>query len=81
MAQQRAFAAQLGAPEEMFVQSIERTLRREDGAAFLRPSPVGRGAEILAAAESFDMFALYNQLESPVLVIAGTAVDPGRTKS
>lgn len=77
LAQQRAFAAQLGAPEEMFVQSIERTLRREDGATFLRPSPVGLGAEILAAAECFDMFALYEQVQSPVLVIAGTAVDPG----
>lgn len=77
MAQQRAFAAQFGAPEEMFVQSIERTLRREDGAAFLRPSPVGLGAEILAAAERFDMFALYGEIQSPVLVIAGTAADPG----
>lgn len=77
LAQQRAFAAQLSAPEEMFVQSIERTLRREDGAAFLRPSPVGLGAEILAAAESFDMFALYQQVQSPVLIIAGTAIDAG----
>jgi pimeloyl-ACP methyl ester carboxylesterase len=77
VAQQRALAAQFGAPEEMLVKSIERTLRREDGAAFLRPSPVGLGAEILAAAESFDMFSLYEHVRGPVLVIAGTAPDPG----
>jgi pimeloyl-ACP methyl ester carboxylesterase len=77
MAQQRALAAQFGAPEEMLVQSIDRSLRRVDGATFLRPSPIGVGAEILAAAESFDMFSLYEQVQSPVLVIAGTTPDPG----
>ena len=77
MAQQRALAATFGAPEEMFVEAIDRTLRRSDGAAFLRPSPVGLGAEILASAESFDMFSLYEQVQAPVLVIAGTAADPG----
>jgi pimeloyl-ACP methyl ester carboxylesterase len=35
------------------------------------------GAEILAAAESFDMFGLYRKVPSPVLVIAGTAPEPG----
>ncbi len=43
----------------------------------MRPSPLGLGAETLAAAESFDMFALYEQVQSPVLIIAGTAADPG----
>lgn len=77
MAQQRSLASQLGAPEDMFVQSIGRTLRWEDGKAFLRPSPVGLGVDILADAESFDMFALYREVQGPVLVIAGTAPDPG----
>jgi pimeloyl-ACP methyl ester carboxylesterase len=77
IAQQRALARQFGAPEEMFAESIERSLRRQDGAAFLRPSPVGSGAQILAAAESLDMFSLYERVRGPVLVIAGTAPDPG----
>jgi pimeloyl-ACP methyl ester carboxylesterase len=77
IAQQRRLAAQFGAPEAMFVQSIERSLRREAGAVFLRPSPVGLGAEILAAAETFDMLALYEQVTSPVLVVAGTEPDTG----
>jgi pimeloyl-ACP methyl ester carboxylesterase len=77
MAQQRALASRLGAPEEMFVEAIERSLRWEGGAAFLRPSPVGLGAEMLAKAESFDMFDLYRRVRAPVLVIAGTAPEPG----
>jgi len=77
LAQQRALAEQFGAPEEMFVESINRTLRREDGIAYLRPSPTGLGREILADAEAFDMFALYPELRCQVLVVAGTEPDPG----
>jgi hypothetical protein len=77
LSQQRAFAVQLGAPEEMFVDSIKRTLRTENGSAFLRPSPTGLGKEILADAEAFDMFALYPQVTCPILIIAGTDPDPG----
>jgi len=77
MAQQRALAAQFGAPEEMFLESIERMLHREDGAVLLRPSPIGLGADILAAAETFDMFKLYTSLTGPVLILAGTSPDPG----
>jgi pimeloyl-ACP methyl ester carboxylesterase len=65
----------------MFVQSIERTLDRRYGAAFLRPSPVGLGAEILTAAASFDMFSLYNEVPGPVLLVAGTAPDPGADRA
>jgi pimeloyl-ACP methyl ester carboxylesterase len=77
LGQQRLLAAKFGAPEEMFVQSIERTLHRQGGAAFMRPSPTGLGAEILADAESFDMFKLYGEVEGQVLVIAGIEPDPG----
>jgi pimeloyl-ACP methyl ester carboxylesterase len=77
LAQQRMLASKFGAPEEMFVQSVERMLSRGDNGAFLRPSPVGLGAEILASAESFDMFRLYEEMEGPVLVISGTDSDPG----
>jgi pimeloyl-ACP methyl ester carboxylesterase len=77
LAQQRSLAAKFGAPEEMFVQSIERTLHRQDGTVFLRPSPTGLGADILAGAERFDMFKLYAEVEGRVLVIAGTEPDPG----
>src|SRR5262249_8130589 len=77
LSQQRALAAQVGAPEEMFVESIKRTLHREDSVAFLRPSPSGVGGEILADAEAFDMFALYPEVRCPVLVVAGTDPDPG----
>jgi pimeloyl-ACP methyl ester carboxylesterase len=77
LSQQRALAAQFGAPEEMFVESINRTLRREGDVAFLRPSPSGLGGEILADAAAFDMFALYAEVRCPVLVVAGTEPDAG----
>jgi pimeloyl-ACP methyl ester carboxylesterase len=77
VAQQRALAARFGAPEEMFVKSFDRMLHRQDGATFLRPSPVGLGAEILEAAEAFDIFRLYEEVRGSVLVISGTAPDPG----
>jgi pimeloyl-ACP methyl ester carboxylesterase len=77
LAQQRAMASQFHAPEEMFIAAMERMLDQRDGAAFLRPSPVGLGAEILTAAESFDMFALYPAIKSRLLIIAGTDPDPG----
>jgi pimeloyl-ACP methyl ester carboxylesterase len=77
MTQQRALATQFHAPEEMFIEAMERTLDQRDGAAYLRPSPVGLGAEILAAAESFDMFALYRAIERPLLIVAGSDPDPG----
>jgi hypothetical protein len=54
LAQQRALASRFGAPEDLLVQSIERTLRWDDKGEFLRPSLVGLGAEMLASAESFD---------------------------
>src|SRR5215472_9794702 len=77
LAQQRTLAAQFGAPEEMFVESINRALRREHGVAYLRPAPTGLGREILADAEAFDMFALYSEVRCPVLVVAGTEPEPG----
>src|SRR5215471_2515385 len=77
LAQQRMLAAQFGAPEEMFVESINRALRREHGVVYLRPSPTGLAREILADAEAFDMFALYSEVRCPVLLVAGTEPDPG----
>jgi pimeloyl-ACP methyl ester carboxylesterase len=78
LAQQRAMAAQLGAPESMFVESIRRTLRTgADGQIFLRPSPLGSGARMLADAEAMDMFSVYEQVLCPILIIAGTDPDPG----
>ncbi len=77
-AQQRALAATFGAPESVFVESIKRALRiGPDGQAFLRPSPVGLGATILADAEACDMFVLYREVSCPILTVAGTDADPG----
>jgi hypothetical protein len=71
LAQQRAFAGQFDAPEEMFVQSINRALRRENEATFMRPSPTGLGAEILAAAETF---APLTKLDADVRVVCGDSL-------
>ena len=77
-AQQRALAARFGAPESMFVESTDRMLRAgADGQTFLRPSPTGIGASMLADAEQFDMFRLYREVLCPVLIVAGTEPDPG----
>jgi pimeloyl-ACP methyl ester carboxylesterase len=78
LAQQRALAAEFGAPESMFVESVKRSLRiGPDGQAFLRPSPVGVGARVLADAEALDMFELYREARCPILVVAGSDPDPG----
>lgn len=77
LGQQRALAARFGAPEDMFVESINRMLDRKDGEVFLRPSPSGVGAEILADADAFDMFDLYPQVRGSVLIVSGTEPDPG----
>jgi pimeloyl-ACP methyl ester carboxylesterase len=78
LAQQRVLAAKFSAPESMFVESTNRMLRiGADGQAFLRPSPTGIGAAMLADAEAFDMLALYREVTCPILIVTGTEPDPG----
>ena len=73
-AQQRAVAAQVGAPVELFAEGLQRMLEFRDGRARLRPGPHGIGAEIYAGLDDVDMFGIYREIRCPLLLF--NAVNP-----
>ncbi len=78
MAQQKAVAASVNAPEDLFVEGLRRMLEVREGAAYLRPAVDGLGAEIHASLDDIDMFSVYREIRCPLLLI--NAVEPsGRT--
>jgi pimeloyl-ACP methyl ester carboxylesterase len=74
IAQQKAVAARVGAPEDVFLEGVHRMLEIRDGKTYLRPSPSGLGGEIYAALEAIDMYAVYREMACPLLLF--TAEDP-----
>jgi len=76
-AQQRAIAARLGAPEDLFVEGLQRMLEVSAGGVRLRPAPDGYAAEIYASLDEVDMFAAYRELRCPLLLFSAVAAEPG----
>jgi pimeloyl-ACP methyl ester carboxylesterase len=72
VAQQKSIAAQVGAPVDLFVEAIHRSLDVRDGRSYLRPSPAGVGGDMMAAVDECDMLTRYQQVRCPLLVVAGT---------
>jgi pimeloyl-ACP methyl ester carboxylesterase len=68
LAEERALAREAGAAEDVVLDSARRSLRQENDQTWLRPDPGGLGAEIMAAAHSFDMLDLYAQVHCPLLL-------------
>lgn len=73
-AQQRAVAAQLGAPADQFLEGLSRMLEIRSGRAYLRPAPDGFGGEIYASLDEVDMFKVYRETQCPLLLF--NAVEP-----
>ncbi len=72
--QQKAVAARVGAPEDVFIEGLDRMLETRAGETYLRPSPSGLGGEIYAALDAIDMYAIYREMTCPLLLF--NAEDP-----
>jgi len=64
-AQQRAIAARLGAPPELFMEGLERMLDIRDGIAYLRPAIEGMGRAIYDGLDQVDMLTVYREVRCP----------------
>jgi len=75
--QQSAVAESLGAPAEMFVESLQRMLEVRGGMYHLRPAPDGLGREIYDSLDQVKMLDTYLEVACPLLLFNAIAPEGG----
>lgn len=72
--QQKAVAMRVNAPEELFVEGLQRMLEVRDEGTYLRPAIDGLGTEIYTSLDDVDMLAVYRDVRCRLLLV--NAIDP-----
>ena len=75
--QQTAIAKSLGAPAEVFVESLQRMLEVRGGMYYLRPAPDGLGREIYDSLDQVKMLDVYREVACPLLLFNAIAREGG----